>query len=365
MIKRPFRFAITGRGSTGPEFLDFARRAEDLGFDTLAFPDHLPPPNVQLSPLLSIAAAAQVTKKIRFTTTTLFNDFRHPAILAKEVAALDMLTEGRYELGIGTGSSPADNHMSGIPIDPPGVKIERLKETLDIVRAYFSQETVNYTGKHYTITDLPGYPKPVAPLKVLIGASGPRMLRLAGREADIVSVLGAADEGGEGTPISREDRHRAQGRGRAGGRDRVQPLLQPRAGRRRPGRDDGAARQQQLAGARRQPGGGVRTPRARAGALRHVLHLRCRCGLYRCVGAGGGEAGGEVASAVDPRLRSRAQRGSMQTGRTARSESVVSADKAEDQHDSRRDTGLAQRASGSILEVRAILAATNSETGAH
>ena len=106
MIKRPFRFAITGRGSTGPEFLDFARRAEDLGFDTLAFPDHLPPPNVQLSPLLSIAAAAQVTKTIKFTTTTLFNDFRHPAVLAKEVAALDMLTEGRYELGIGTGSSP-------------------------------------------------------------------------------------------------------------------------------------------------------------------------------------------------------------------------------------------------------------------
>jgi probable F420-dependent oxidoreductase len=202
MIKRPFRFAITGRGSTGPEFLDFARRAEDLGFDTLAFPDHLPPPNVQLSPLLSIAAAAQVTKTIKFTTTTLFNDFRHPAVLAKEVAALDMLTEGRYELGIGTGSSPADNHMSGIPIDPPGVKIERLKETLDIVRAYFSQETVSYSGKHYTITDLPGYPKPVKPLKVLVGASGPRMLRLAGREADIVSVLGAIDEGGEGTPLS-------------------------------------------------------------------------------------------------------------------------------------------------------------------
>jgi probable F420-dependent oxidoreductase len=201
MIKRPFRFAITGRGSTGREFLDFARRAEDLGFDTLAFPDHLPPPNVQLSPLLSIAAAAQVTTTIKFTTTTLFNDFRHPAILAKEVAALDMLTEGRYELGIGTGSSPADNHMSGIPIDPPGVKIERLKETLDIVRAYFSQETVSYSGKHYTITDLPGYPKPVKPLRVLVGASGPRMLRLAGREADIVSVLGSVDEGQEGTPI--------------------------------------------------------------------------------------------------------------------------------------------------------------------
>jgi probable F420-dependent oxidoreductase len=202
MIKRPFRFAVTGRGSTGPEFLEFARRAEDLGFDTLAFPDHLPPPNVQLSPLLSIAAAAQVTKTIKFTTTTLFNDFRHPAVLAKEVAALDMLTEGRYELGIGTGSTPADNHMSGIPIDPPGVKIKRLKETLDIVRAYFTQETVNYAGKHYTITDLPGYPRPVAPLKVLVGASGPRMLRLAGREADIVSVLGAADEGAEGTPLS-------------------------------------------------------------------------------------------------------------------------------------------------------------------
>src|SRR6476646_12162836 len=125
MIKRPFRFAITGRGSTGPEFLEFARRAEDLGFDMLAFPDHLPPPNVQLSPLLSIAAAAQVTKTIKFTTTTLFNDFRHPAVLAKEVAALDMLTGGRYELGIGTSSSPADNHMSGIPIDPPAVQVKR------------------------------------------------------------------------------------------------------------------------------------------------------------------------------------------------------------------------------------------------
>jgi probable F420-dependent oxidoreductase len=201
MIKRPFRFAITGRGRTGPEFRDFARKAEDLGYDTMAFPDHLPPPNVQLSPLLAIAAASQVTKTIRFTTTTLANDFRHPAFLAKEVAMLDMLTEGRYEMGIGTGSNDGDNHMAGIAVDPPGKKVERLQETLAIVKAYFSQETVNFAGKHYTITDLPGYPNPVAPLKVLVGAAGPRMLRLAGREADIVSVLRTTDDGAPGESL--------------------------------------------------------------------------------------------------------------------------------------------------------------------
>ena len=202
MIKRPFRFAITGRGQSAQQYLDLAKRAEDLGFDTLAMPDHLYDVKRMMSPLLAIAAAAQVTAKLKFTTTTIANDFRHPAVLAKELATLDILTNGRYELGIGTGSQDEDNHMAGMPVDPPAKKIERLQEVLAIVRAFFSQDKVNFSGKHYTITGLPGYPKPIAPLRVLIGASGPRMLRLAGREADIVSVLGAPDEASDGTSIA-------------------------------------------------------------------------------------------------------------------------------------------------------------------
>jgi probable F420-dependent oxidoreductase len=192
MANRKFRFGVSGRGDTLAQWKDFARKAEDLGYSSLDLPDHFAR---QFSPLIALAVAAQVTTTIRFATTMLDNDFRHPATLAKEAATVDVLTEGRFELGIGTGSQPHDNEMTGIPLDPPGVRVERMLEVLRILRLHFGpQESIDFEGKHYHIRDLPAYPKPVQqPMPIMMGARGPRMLRLAAREADIIGVLPGLD----------------------------------------------------------------------------------------------------------------------------------------------------------------------------
>lgn len=196
MANRKFRFGISGRGETLAQWKDFARKAEDLGYSSLDLPDHFAR---QLAPLPALVAAAQVTTTLRFATTMLDNDFRHPAVLAKEAATVDVLTDGRFELGIGTGSQPHDNEMTGIPLDPPGVRVERMQEVLRILKLHFGdQETIDFEGKHYRIKELPAYPKPVQrPMPIMMGARGPRMLRLAAREADIIGIL-PGDAGPEG-----------------------------------------------------------------------------------------------------------------------------------------------------------------------
>jgi probable F420-dependent oxidoreductase len=196
MTQRKFRFGVSGRGDTLAQWKDFARKAEDLGYASLDLPDHFAR---QLAPLPALVAAAQVTTTIRFATTMLDNDFRHPAMLAKEAATVDVLTEGRFELGIGTGSQPHDNEMTGIPLDPPGVRVERMIEFLKILRLHFGeQESIDFDGKHFHLKDLMAYPKPLQrPMPIMMGARGPRMLRLAAREADIIGVL-PGDDGPEG-----------------------------------------------------------------------------------------------------------------------------------------------------------------------
>jgi probable F420-dependent oxidoreductase len=190
--QRPFRFGVTGRGTSMSQWRDFARKAEALGYATLVLPDHF---SQQLAPLPALAAAAQVTSTLRFGTLVLDNDFRHPAALAKEAATVDVLTDGRFELGIGTGSQPEDNEHTGIPLDAPGVRVERFSETLEILKAWASAEVVNFPGKHYQLSDLPAYPRPVQQprIPILMGARGPRMLRLAAREADSIGIMGSPD----------------------------------------------------------------------------------------------------------------------------------------------------------------------------
>jgi probable F420-dependent oxidoreductase len=187
---KKFRFGVTGRGNTLAEWRDFARKAEALGYSTLVLPDHF---SRQFAPLLALTAAAQVTSTLRLGTLVLDNDFRHPAVLAKEAATMDVLSDGRFELGVGTGSQPADNERTGLPLDTPGVRVERFEELLQILRACFSaEETVSFAGKHYQLSDLPAYPKPLQEpgIPFLMGARGPRMLRLAARQADIIGIMG-------------------------------------------------------------------------------------------------------------------------------------------------------------------------------
>jgi probable F420-dependent oxidoreductase len=184
---RKFRFGIAGRAQTRAAWQDFARQAEDLGFSTLLLPDHFTP---HLAPLPALMSAAAVTSTLRFGTNVLDNDFRNPAVLAKEVATVDLLTDGRFELGIGAGWSPSDYEQSGIPFDPGPVRFERLKEAVHIIRASFGPEPVTFAGSHYRVKNLNVLPKPVQqphpPL--LIGASRRQMLRWAAQEADIIGL---------------------------------------------------------------------------------------------------------------------------------------------------------------------------------
>ena len=187
-MARPFRFGAQYTGTTLEDWQNFARKAEDLGFSTLVAQDHFGP---QLTPLLSLVSAAAVTSRLRLATIVLDNDFRHPAVTAKEAATADVLTGGRLEVGLGAGWMMADYEKTNIPFEAPGVRYERLRETVKIVKAFFTEEAaVTFHGKHYQVDNLDASPKttqkPHPP--IMIGGRQKRMLGLAAREADIVSI---------------------------------------------------------------------------------------------------------------------------------------------------------------------------------
>ncbi|MGH2365574.1 MAG: TIGR03621 family F420-dependent LLM class oxidoreductase [Chloroflexota bacterium] len=190
--KRRFRFAITGGAPTLAGLRDFARKAEDLGFSSLVIPDHFGP---QMAPLPALIAAAAATTRLRVGTLVFDNDFRNPALLAKEAATADIVTGGRFELGIGAGWMMSDYEATGIPFEPAGVRVSKLEESLHILKAFFAEETVNFDGTYYHLHGLAAAPKPVQQPRppILMGATGPRMLALAGREADIISIEGKPD----------------------------------------------------------------------------------------------------------------------------------------------------------------------------
>jgi probable F420-dependent oxidoreductase len=184
---RKFRFGVTGRGRTRAEWQEFARKAEDLGFSTLMITDHLGP---QLAPLAALMSAADATSHLRVGTVVLDNDFRHPAILAKEAATIDLLTDGRLELGMGAGWHVADYDQSGIPFDSPSIRYQRLMESVRIIKAAFGETPVTLHGVHYQVDNLNILPKPLQlpHPPILIGARGRGMLTFAAHEADIVGL---------------------------------------------------------------------------------------------------------------------------------------------------------------------------------
>jgi len=187
VVSRPFRFGVSGQRPTRPEWQDLARAAEDLGYSTLLLPDHF---GRQFAPLFALQDAAAATRTLRVGTIVLDNDFRHPALLAKDAATLDVMTDGRFELGIGAGWMAADYRWTGIPFDPPGTRVARLAEAIQIIKAFFDGGPVTFHGEHYSIDDLEGYPRPIQQPRppILIAGTRKRMLSLAGREADIVGI---------------------------------------------------------------------------------------------------------------------------------------------------------------------------------
>lgn len=180
--------------------METARRAEDAGFATFLLRDHFiePPFGHQLAPLLALATVAACTDRLRIGTMVACNDYRHPVMLAKEAATLDVLSNGRFELGLGAGFMQEEYERAGMPFDQPGRRVDRLAESVTVLKRLFAGEPATFHGKHYAIDGLDAFPMPVQrphpPL--LIAGAGRRMLNLAACEADIVGLQTVSTAGG-------------------------------------------------------------------------------------------------------------------------------------------------------------------------
>ena len=185
---RPFRFGV--QCSVTPSMAtwrDLARKSESLGYSCLFIPDHF---GNQFGPLVALTVAAEATSTMRVGSLVFDNDYRHPVVLAKEIATLDLASEGRLEFGIGAGWMKSDYDESGMAYDEAAVRVERMVEGLEIMRRLWASEKVSYEGKHYTITEAQGLPRPFSSPHppIVIGGGSKRILTIAGREADIVGV---------------------------------------------------------------------------------------------------------------------------------------------------------------------------------
>jgi len=189
---RPFRFGVNLRAADSrAEWVEKAKHVEDLGFSTLLVPDHLAE---LLPPLPALVAAAGATSTVRIGTFVLNNDFRHPVLLARDAATLDLLSDGRFELGIGAGHMQSEYTEAGIPFDPAPIRFERLGESIRILKSLLAGEETTLDGRHYRVTGHRIYPLPAQQPRppILIGGNGKRLLALAAREADVVGFTGLA-----------------------------------------------------------------------------------------------------------------------------------------------------------------------------
>lgn len=194
---RPFRFGIQGRLMEPRDaWFEMVKRVEAAGFSTYLALDHV----VRgLDPIASLMAAAMATTELRIGSLVFDNDFRHPALLAKAAASLDLLSGGRFELGIGAGWLREEYDQTAIPFEPAGVRIARMVEAVEIIKLIFTEEhPVSYRGEHYTITDLicPPYPVQRPHPPIMIGGGSRRVLSIAARRADIVGVTTRARHDG-------------------------------------------------------------------------------------------------------------------------------------------------------------------------
>ncbi|HEY7064742.1 MAG TPA: TIGR03621 family F420-dependent LLM class oxidoreductase [Chloroflexota bacterium] len=190
MTEHPFRFGVVAaQAASGDEWIAKARRVEQLGYATLVVPDRL---RYTLAPLPALAVAAAATRMLRVGTYVIANDLRHPVLLAKDVATLDRLCGGRFELGIGAGRPAAaeDNRMLGLSFDSGGARVARLAESLALLKTLLAGQTVTATGAHYRVENAAIQPgsiqQPHPP--ILVAGSGRRLLTLAAQEADVVAL---------------------------------------------------------------------------------------------------------------------------------------------------------------------------------
>lgn len=185
---KPFHFLVDGRTiQDGRALAETARRAEAIGYHALVVPDHLVP---QLSPIAVMATVAAVTERLRVSAFVFNNDLRHPAVLAQELASIDVLSGGRAFVAVGAGWNRPEYDAIGLPFEPVRVRQERLAEAIAVMKGAFGSSRFSFDGRHYTIRDLDGQPKPVQRPHppFLIGGGGRRTLELAAREAAIVGL---------------------------------------------------------------------------------------------------------------------------------------------------------------------------------
>src|SRR4030081_2261766 len=186
---RKFRFGVqTGGATSAREWQEKVSKSEALGYSTMFMPDYFI--DTPFAPMVGIAMAAEATESLRVGTLVLGNDYKHPAVVAKEFATLDVLSHGRVEAGIGAGWMRVDYEALGFRYDSHGTRIERLEEAIAIFKGAWGPGPFSLNGRHYRITDYDGIPKPLQQPRppILVGGGGPKLLRLAGREADIVGI---------------------------------------------------------------------------------------------------------------------------------------------------------------------------------
>ncbi|MEU6379393.1 TIGR03621 family F420-dependent LLM class oxidoreductase [Streptomyces sp. NPDC046909] len=199
----PIRFGVTvAPDASAAAWRDKVRALEDSPVDVLLVNDHLT--GLRYAPMTALAAAAALTTRLRLGTLVLANDYRHPAILAKEAATVDLLSDGRLELGIGAGWMRSDYDRTGLDFAAAPVRLARMREAVDVLRGAWSDKPFSYDGAHYRLDGLDLAPRPVQrphpPL--LLGGGGPAVLRYAARQADIVNVTNRTSADGRGVDPS-------------------------------------------------------------------------------------------------------------------------------------------------------------------
>jgi len=194
----PFRFGVQAAvAPTMSAWRDQARLAEDLGYSTLYVPDHL---DAQFEPLVAMTVAAEATSTLNVGSGVLNNDLRNPVVLAKEIATLGLAAEGRVEVGLGAGWLRSDYEQAGIAFDEPAVRVDRLAESLAVMKRLWSEGAATFAGRYYTVRDAQCDPRPASPPRVIVGGGSKRILTVAAEQADTVGVntsLASGEKGGD------------------------------------------------------------------------------------------------------------------------------------------------------------------------
>jgi probable F420-dependent oxidoreductase len=198
----PFRFGVQAhQAASGPAWRDLARKVEALGYSTLYVPDHL---GDQWGPIVALTVAAEATERLRVGSLVFGNDYRHPLFLAKEMATLDLVSEGRTEFGIGAGWMRSDYDEAGLAYDRPGLRVDRLREAVAVIKGLWSDGKTDLDGQHYRIAEAKASPVPRAKPHppIVIGGGSPRVLALAATEADIVGFNASLAAGYVGPEVA-------------------------------------------------------------------------------------------------------------------------------------------------------------------